>query len=613
MKNALAHMMVQADTVADEFDAAIGYRTTHPELVVAGAAGSALFLPYGSTDASVVFRHDLKSNPNGAYGVTVAIRGNGAGPTHDSIKGMTATTGAADSTYEITDWAGGVAAALNTAGQISFEIETKFFTQVAAQGYGSAGDTLATEASAMGVSNKTNAGTGNSEFLRCSTGSGKLCRQMHQGSPSGRSFLGFHSYTMPAGYAFPRLHTFAKPANGFSTINVGWYTHGTLGRILFTAINGLTVQVSLRTDSGNPFEALTIGGWSNWFSTPQGTSRYLNAHYIRNLQVSTLAPTEPTAVTGAGKDIAIISDSIVSGLPTDQAYYDIGPEAAVWRAFERRRLAPNSLRIFQLSGGTAEARSGQGTASGATTNAAGYAYGATTITLASAGIGNIVTGDNVTFAGDNVIYSVTTGDTDVSNGGNIVIAAPGLLQAIPASATAITVMGNDTKDAVRAAARALSPTCYVFNIGSNDVGVGTSTAAFRLACLDDICYLMGLDGTALGVADYSVTPGPPGVTPSVIFFTNITDRGAGSGWTPASRAKAATMRTLIAGLRADIAGAFPSLATLVDVIDTFGATRGTNDYTGKFDGSGTDTHPGHAGTHDIATVIATAISSATAA
>ena len=83
----------------------------------------------------------------------------------------------------------------------------------------------------------------------------------------------------------------------------------------------------------------------------------------------------------------------------------------------------------------------KGTGSGATTNAAGYAVGATTITLASAGTGTIVAGDVITFAGDTNKYVVVTGDTDVSNGGTVVIAAPGLRQAIPASATAITV-GN---------------------------------------------------------------------------------------------------------------------------------------------------------------------------
>lgn len=83
----------------------------------------------------------------------------------------------------------------------------------------------------------------------------------------------------------------------------------------------------------------------------------------------------------------------------------------------------------------------KGTGASATTNTAGYAIGATVITLASAGTGTIVAGDTVTFAGDLNKYQVVTGDADVSGGGTITLAAPGLRQPIPTSATAITV-GN---------------------------------------------------------------------------------------------------------------------------------------------------------------------------
>jgi hypothetical protein len=79
-----------------------------------------------------------------------------------------------------------------------------------------------------------------------------------------------------------------------------------------------------------------------------------------------------------------------------------------------------------------------GTATSATTNTAGYAVGATVINLASAGTGTFVAGDSATFAGDPNQYLIAAGDADVSNGGSITLAAPGLRQAIPASATAIT-------------------------------------------------------------------------------------------------------------------------------------------------------------------------------
>lgn len=84
----------------------------------------------------------------------------------------------------------------------------------------------------------------------------------------------------------------------------------------------------------------------------------------------------------------------------------------------------------------------KGTAAGATTNTTGYAVGVTVITLASAGTGEIKQGDVITFAGDTNKYVVASGDASVAGGGTITLAAPGLRQAIPAAATAITVGNN---------------------------------------------------------------------------------------------------------------------------------------------------------------------------
>ena len=102
-----------------------------------------------------------------------------------------------------------------------------------------------------------------------------------------------------------------------------------------------------------------------------------------------------------------------------------------------------------------------GTAAGATTNATGYAIGTTTVTLASAGTGTIVAGDFIKVAGDARAYRVVTGDADVSGGGTVVIAAPGLMQAIPAVATGITVMKNT---------------------GGYELGLAFPRSAIQLAC-----------------------------------------------------------------------------------------------------------------------------------
>lgn len=86
-----------------------------------------------------------------------------------------------------------------------------------------------------------------------------------------------------------------------------------------------------------------------------------------------------------------------------------------------------------------------GTGASATTNTAGYAVGATVITLASAGTGTLLAGDVINFAGDTNKYVLASGDGDVSNGGTFTLAAPGLRKAIPASATAITVIAATTR------------------------------------------------------------------------------------------------------------------------------------------------------------------------
>lgn len=82
----------------------------------------------------------------------------------------------------------------------------------------------------------------------------------------------------------------------------------------------------------------------------------------------------------------------------------------------------------------------KGTGSAYTTNTAGYAVGATVITLIT-GSGTVLAGDVVTFAGDTNKYVVETG---AAAAGPITLAAPGLRVAIPTAATAMTIGNNYT-------------------------------------------------------------------------------------------------------------------------------------------------------------------------
>ena len=87
-----------------------------------------------------------------------------------------------------------------------------------------------------------------------------------------------------------------------------------------------------------------------------------------------------------------------------------------------------------------------GTGASATTDNAGYAIGATVLTLASAGTGTLLVGDVVTFAGDTNKYILASGDADVSGGGTITLAAPGLRVAMSAATKAITVVATSARN-----------------------------------------------------------------------------------------------------------------------------------------------------------------------
>jgi hypothetical protein len=90
-----------------------------------------------------------------------------------------------------------------------------------------------------------------------------------------------------------------------------------------------------------------------------------------------------------------------------------------------------------------------GAMASATTNAAGYAVGATVITLATAGTGVVAAGDVITFAGDTnkyVVAAVSFAGANPAAGDTITLAEPGLRVAIAASATAITVVASSARN-----------------------------------------------------------------------------------------------------------------------------------------------------------------------
>jgi len=127
------------------------------------------------------------------------------------------------------------------------------------------------------------------------------------------------------------------------------------------------------------------------------------------------------------------------------------------QAEANRQGADSILRqgVFLTVSGMDLRESGQivtqtaGAMASATTNTTGYAIGTKTIVLATAGTGVVAAGDVITFAGDTnkyVVESATFAGANPAAGDTITIAAPGLRQAIPAAATAITVIATSARN-----------------------------------------------------------------------------------------------------------------------------------------------------------------------
>jgi len=98
----------------------------------------------------------------------------------------------------------------------------------------------------------------------------------------------------------------------------------------------------------------------------------------------------------------------------------------------------NSYPIAPVTAGTSN--------NAGTTDAAGYAIGATTLTMAAAGTGTILAGDTVVITGDASAakYVVKTGIASLAAGGTIVLNAPGLRGTLSAATHTVTVTATET-------------------------------------------------------------------------------------------------------------------------------------------------------------------------
>ena len=132
-------------------------------------------------------------------------------------------------------------------------------------------------------------------------------------------------------------------------------------------------------------------------------------------------------------DLQMVIDSTAGGQIRKNTQLTKANEAGTTETLRSGTLLDlNGFRIRE-SAGVQNTTNGTGT--GYTSNTAGYAIGATQITLIT-GTGTIVPGDVVTFAGDSNKYIVAVG---IGAPGVLTIGAPGLRIALPTSAVALTV------------------------------------------------------------------------------------------------------------------------------------------------------------------------------
>lgn len=249
--------------------------------------------------------------------------------------------------------------------------------------------------------------------------------------------------TTPFGWTGEEQRGLNANGPGYLSIQAGLFAQG-----LRTLVNGMELALAVEA-SANASRAYGTAG-----TTPFGGDKMTDTAQVRKILDDNGAPLFGRALiidTAAGANL--------------RSMYNLT------RANEAgTQMVLTDGNLINLHGFNVKESAGiqpftVGTGAGATTDATGYGVGSRVIALASAGTGSIKAGDVITFAGDTNKYMVASGDADVSGGGTITLASPGLRVAIPAAATAITVVtpASGTQlvknvafsaDALRLAARA---------------------------------------------------------------------------------------------------------------------------------------------------------------
>lgn len=224
----------------------------------------------------------------------------------------------------------------------------------------------------------------------------------------------YSSLEIRGGLFMGMFNTAVNPATGFTMTDYGFqYNTGNWGVWQTPSNYPLFFQIGTGQMTSIPVTSLVAYQRCQVNSTGTTTD-------WRNCGAATAAPSSGTQFTATGPGTG---DGTAYVTPATEKAYVFGNarNGSVWPIFTGNI----------------------GAASTWLTNAAGYAIGATSITIASqtnfGATGKVAVGDAVAFAGDTGRYRVTASTlTGGPSSGTITIAAPGLTQAIAASAVTMT-------------------------------------------------------------------------------------------------------------------------------------------------------------------------------
>lgn len=240
------------------------------------------WLEFGENDDSIVFQHDLCSDPTDyitALGATYIVQGSGL-QTFDSVRGMNPNGSGG---YRIQNLPN--RAPLDFAGQVTFEIEREWLCRQAPEYY-SFGLVPASNQMALSV-------------LATAGGSGVLCEKTTGGNVYTSALFGGQS-----------VGCSSAGKGDYVRFNLGW-SGGRVGGKTYMSFDGSEPYEGTRNTAtlSDMFASWCIGSLL-------GQAGTFTSHYMRNLQLSTRPPM--FAVHPLLRRVAILSDSMMD---SDTGYY----------------------------------------------------------------------------------------------------------------------------------------------------------------------------------------------------------------------------------------------------------------------------------------------------